>query len=328
MEPVVVKYKTDVSVADENKRLDAFVHTFPFETLAPDLSPSRTTVQKWIAEGFIFVNNEVSTNKSYKLKRGDTVTLEVNYLPETAIPPPEDLDIPVIYNDDHIIVINNPIGIVSHPVPNDLTGTVVNFLYHRKFPMPLTANPLRPGIVHRLDKNTSGLMVIACTDKASATLIDMIKRRDIERKYLAIVYGEMKGDSGEIDLPVGRHPTERKKMSVKSRNPRRALTLWKTKANFGSCSLLEVDLKTGRTHQIRVHCAAIHRPIIGDTLYGGRTGSQYLRQNPKLVPLVKGIERQMLHAWKLTVEHPDTGRRQTFVSPLPADMQGFIEGLE
>jgi 23S rRNA pseudouridine1911/1915/1917 synthase len=308
-----------VDPRDAGMRLDTFI-----SSKIPDCS--RSHAARLIREGHIRVNSVIK-KPGCKIRPDELIDGHIP-LPEAVSFDPEPMDLSIVYEDRSIIVINKPPGLVVHPAPGNYSGTLVNGLLHHCPDLAPISGEIRPGIVHRLDKDTSGTIVVAKNAGALENLAGQFKARRVKKTYLAIVYGEMKSDFGEIDLPVGRHPTERKKMSVKSRNPRRALTLWKAKAIFRSCSLLEVDLKTGRTHQIRVHCAAIHHPIIGDTLYGGRTGSQYLRQNPKLGPLVKGIERQMLHAWKLTVEHPDTGKRQMFESPLPVDMQGFIEGLE
>ncbi len=241
---------------------------------------------------------------------------------------PEPMDLAVLYEDRAIIVINKPQRMVVHPAPGNYTGTLVNGLLHHCPDLAPIAGEIRPGIVHRLDKDTSGTIIVAKNADALENLAGQFKARTVTKTYLALVYGIMGREKGEIDLPVGRHPTERKKMSAKSRSPRAALTRWKVKAHYRACCLLEVDLKTGRTHQIRVHCAAIQHPIIGDALYGGRTGNQYRRQDARLDTLARGVERQMLHAWRLTVAHPETGERLMFEAPLPDDMRGFIEGLE
>lgn len=237
------------------------------------------------------------------------------------------MDLAILYEDRSIIVINKPPGLVVHPAPGNYTGTLVNGLLHHCPDLAPISGEIRPGIVHRLDKDTSGTIIVAKHAAALENLAGQFKARTVTKIYLALVYGDMGSARGEIDLPVGRHPTERKKMSVKSRRSRAALTLWKVKAHYGACCLLEVAIKTGRTHQIRVHCAALQHPIVGDTLYGGRTGRQYQRQDPRLDVLARGVERHMLHAWRLTVAHPETGERQMFEAPIPDDMKGFIEGL-
>jgi 23S rRNA pseudouridine1911/1915/1917 synthase len=304
---------------DDGSRLDAFIGSnLP--------ACSRAHAARIIQDGHVRVNSGLK-KPGYRLKPGDLIDGEMPP-PTTVSFEPEPMDLAIVYEDRAIIVINKPPGLVVHPAPGNYCGTLVNgLLYHCPDLAPI-AGEIRPGIVHRLDKDTSGTIIVAKNPGALENLSGQFKARTVEKTYLAIVYGDMKCETGRIDLPVGRHPVDRKKMSTKSHHPRTALTLWRVKTNYGACCLLEVDIKTGRTHQIRVHCAAIHHPIVGDPLYGGRTGTQYLHQNSKLPSLVKGIDRQMLHAWKLTVTHPETGERMTFESPLPEDMQGLLEGLE
>jgi len=279
----------------------------------------------------VSVNGNVSTNKSLKIRQGDEIFIEVDVAVQAVIPPPEAHDIPVIYQDDHILVINKPAGITSHPVPQALTGTVVNFLYHNNFPMPKTSNPLRPGIVHRLDKNTSGLMVIARTDKAELKLIEMIKRRDVERKYLAIVFGRLPLDSGVIEKPIGRHQTDRKKMAVVSESKGKpAKTTYAVLTRYPLFSLVGCKLDTGRTHQIRVHLSNLGYPVAGDPLYGGRKApertSKFLKNMPvkkkgdgKIEKVLVNISEiitedqvHLLHAASLSFPHPDSGEKMSF----------------
>ncbi len=300
-------------------RLDAFISTHTSQC-------SRSYAARIIRDGHVRVNATLK-KPGYRIKSGDVVDGE---MPEPAVVSfePEPLDLSILYEDRVIIVINKPAGLVVHPAPGHYTGTLVNGLLHHCPDLAPIAGEIRPGIVHRLDKHTSGTIIVAKNAAALENLAGQFKARTVAKTYLAIVYGDMKSETGQIDLPVGRHPTDRKKMSVKSRSPRSALTLWRVKANYGSCCLLEVNIKTGRTHQIRVHCAARQHPIVGDALYGGRTGNQYRRQDARLDSLVRRVERQMLHAWQLTVTHPETGERKTFEAPLPDDMRGFLEGLE
>ncbi|MCP3955353.1 MAG: RluA family pseudouridine synthase, partial [Desulfobacterales bacterium] len=287
---------------------------------------SRSYAASIIRDGHIRVNGALK-KPGYRIRSGDRVAGNIPP-PATVSFEPEPMDLAVLYEDQALIVINKPPGMVVHPAPGNYTGTLVNGLLHHCPDLAPIAGEIRPGIVHRLDKDTSGTIIVAKNAGALENLAGQFKARTVEKTYLAVVYGDMKSETGEIDLPVGRHPTERKKMSVKSRSPRSALTLWRVKANYGACCLLEVDLKTGRTHQIRVHCAAIQHPIIGDALYGGRTGNQYRRQDSLLDTLARGVERQMLHAWRLTVTHPETGERLMFEAPLLDDMRSFIKGLE
>ena len=326
-----VHLETTVSEVDESGRLDAFVLKFPFADLEGDLLPSRTTVQKWIADGFVTVNGLVKADKSYKLRIGDRVIIDLDIFPANETPPAEALDIPIIYQDKHILVINKPVGISSHPVPRDLTGTVVNFLYHMKIPVPVTSNPLRPGIVHRLDKNTSGLMVIASTDKAAATLIEMIKNREVTRKYIAILFGNPPLDSGVIEKPIGRHPTDRKKMAVTDiDHGRPAKTFYAVLTRYPGFSLVGCKLETGRTHQIRVHMSSLGYPVVGDPMYGGRRAPEriarfLINQSKKgmssavidevltqIGEIVTADKVHLLHAAILSFRHPETGEQMTF----------------
>ena len=304
---------------DAGLRLDLFVSTH-----TPHCS--RSHAARLIGRGHFRVNT-LTKKPGYRIKSGDLVEGEMPE-PVAVSFEPEPMDLSVLHEDRAIIVINKPAGLVVHPAPGNYTGTLVNGLLHRCPDLAPIAGEIRPGIVHRLDKDTSGVIIVAKNAAALENLAGQFKTRTVAKTYLAIVYGDMKSETGEIDLPVGRHPTDRKKMSVKSRSPRNALTLWRVKANYGSCCLLEVNIKTGRTHQIRVHCAALQHPVVGDALYGGRTGSQYRRQDSRLDTLARRVERQMLHAWQLTVTHPETGERMTFEAPLPGDMQAFLDGLE
>ena len=287
---------------------------------------SRSHAARLIREGHIQVN-AVLKKPGYHIRPGDRVSGDMPQ-PAAVSFDPEPMDLPILYEDRAIIVINKPPGLVVHPAPGHYSGTLVNGLLHHCPDLAPIAGEIRPGIVHRLDKDTSGTIIVAKNAAALESLAAQFKARSVTKTYLALVYGDMKREKGEVDLPVGRHPTDRKKMSIRSRRPRPALTLWQVRSHYRACCLLEVEIKTGRTHQIRVHCAAMHHPVIGDALYGGRTGSQYRRQDPRLNTLANGIERQMLHAWRLTVAHPGTGERMTFESPLAEDMQGLIEGLE
>lgn len=287
---------------------------------------SRSHAARLIRNGLIRLNTELK-KPGYRVKTGDCVEGELPP-PETVAFNPEPMDLNVLYEDKDIIVINKPPDLVIHPAPGHYTGTLVNGLLHHCPDLVPIAGEIRPGIVHRLDKDTSGAIIVAKNPASLEHLADQFKSRTVVKKYLALVYGDVSSDQGEIDLPIGRHPTERKKMSTASRHSRPALSLWKVRSRLGACCLLEIEIKTGRTHQIRVHCAASHHPIIGDSLYGGRTGNQYRRQNARLDTLARGVERQMLHAWRLSVVHPRTGERITFEAPLAEDMQAFLDGFE
>ncbi|HDS30835.1 MAG TPA: RluA family pseudouridine synthase [Firmicutes bacterium] len=325
------RHEKIVGKEDAGERLDTWLTIFPFSDFEPDLAPSRSVIQKWIAGGFVTVNGKITTDKSYSVKVEDKIKLEVEIGDEFPIPPPEPLDIRIVHRDPEFVVIDKPPGINSHPMPNDLTGSVVNFLHHENIPQPLSGNPLRPGIVHRLDKNTSGLMVIACTDRAKATLIETIKRREIERRYIAIVFGEMKIPSGTIEAPIGRHPEDRRKMYVVlTGDGKEARTHYKLLTQYIGFSLVTCKLDTGRTHQIRVHLSHIGFPVAGDSLYGGRRAvdrafralNRFDKHDPDFPAIEKGIldiadiltadRVHLLHAAKLSFPHPVTGEIMSF----------------
>ena len=287
---------------------------------------SRAHATQLIREGHIRVNAALK-KPSYRIRIGDRIKGELPP-PEMVCVDPEPMMLNILYEDPSIIVINKPPNLVVHPAPGHYSGTLVNGLLNHCADLAPIAGQIRPGIVHRLDKDTSGTLIAAKNAVALENLTGQFKARTVVKTYVALVYGGMPEKRGQIDLPVGRHPTERKKMSVQSRHSRGALTLWQVQADFGCCSLLEVTIKTGRTHQIRVHTAAIQHPVIGDALYGGRVGRQYQRQNPRLKKMVSRVERQLLHAWRLTLDHPETGERMTFESPLAEDMQVFLNGVE
>jgi 23S rRNA pseudouridine1911/1915/1917 synthase len=295
---------------DSGKRLDVFV-----SSRVPGCS--RTRAAELIRTGEIRVQDK-SRKPSYAVIEGETVS--------GAIPPPapislEPAPIPlqIVYEDASLIVIDKPPGLVVHPAPGHWAGTLVHALLHHDPAFADASEKLRPGIVHRLDKDTSGLLIVARTAEAHIHLANQFKQRNIEKKYIALVEGETKTDSGRITLSVGRHRSDRKRMSTESRKGRDAETLWRVERRFTGATLLEMELKTGRTHQLRVHCAAIGHPIIGDPVYGRRNG----KGSPGRI-----AERQMLHAWKLAFMHPASGACLAFCSPLPADMERVLESLK
>jgi 23S rRNA pseudouridine1911/1915/1917 synthase len=230
------------------------------------------------------------------------------------------------------VVINKPPGLVVHPAPGHYSGTLVNGLLYHCPDLGGIGSELRPGIVHRLDKDTSGTLVVAKDGAALEGLNAQFKARTVQKTYLALVHGAMPAAEGTIRLPIGRHPVDRKRMSVASRKTRPAETGWRVRSRFSGFTLLELDLKTGRTHQIRVHCAAVHHPIVGDPVYGKRsTASRSLAKPPRsdeINALLTGAHRQMLHAWRLGFVHPYNGLPVHFESPLPEDMQTLIDRLQ
>jgi 23S rRNA pseudouridine1911/1915/1917 synthase len=235
----------------------------------------------------------------------------------------------ILFEDRHLLVINKPPGLVVHPAAGHASGTLVNGILHHCPNLEGIGGDMRPGIVHRLDKDTSGIIVVAKTAHALAGLSHQFKTRSVDKRYCALVHGLPDRDSGTIDLPVGRHPVDRKKMSTVSPHGREALTLWRIKEKFEGAALLEVYLKTGRTHQIRVHCKSMGHPIIGDPVYGTRKKlSNLAKGKVPFYQAVKKADRQMLHAFQLGFAHPVTAENHHFDAPLPEDMIAVIEALK
>jgi len=298
--------------SDSGNRLDVVVSIH-----LPEYS--RTHMATLIRNGSILVQGN-RKKPGYKVCEGDEISGTIE-TPENVKFDPEPIPLDILYEDDAIIVINKQPGLVVHPAPGHYTGTLLNGLLYHCPEIETYGAKMRAGIVHRLDKDTSGLMVISKTMGAHEFLSKQFKDRTIQKKYLALVHGELKSDSGRITFPIGRHPVNRKKMSIIGTNKRDAETLWKIKESFSDAALLEVNLKTGRTHQIRAHCAAINHPIVGDPVYGGRKN----RKNPS--DRFKPAKRQMLHSWRLGLVHPETKKDMTFEAPIPEDMQKMIRCL-
>jgi 23S rRNA pseudouridine1911/1915/1917 synthase len=311
------RFSIGVSEKDRGKRLDQFLS----ET---DLNLSRSQAKIWIKNNHILLNQR-PIKPSTHLKAGDVVS---GTLPEPQPLPlkPESLPLTIFYEDPSIIVVDKPAGMVVHPAPGNPSGTLVNaLLYHCKDLAGING-VLRPGIVHRLDKDTSGVMVVAKDDEAHHQLTKQFKNRTVEKVYWAIAYGKFNKEEGLIDSAIGRHPSERKRMSTRTKRGRTAITRWKRIESLDGFTLLEISPQTGRTHQIRVHLSSIGHPLLGDPLYGrkGRPGSI---QDPLLKESVKRMNRQALHARRLAFKHPRTGERVEFESPLPQDMREALEWL-
>jgi 23S rRNA pseudouridine1911/1915/1917 synthase len=345
MEAPVFRHETKVDESNAGRRLDTFLVKFPYEKFDPDFYPSRATIQKWIRDGHISVNGSPQTEKSYRLKNGDTISLEVPIPEDEPRPQPEALDIQIVYRDPYIVVIDKPPGISSHPVKNDLTGTVVNFLLHEEIPLARSQDPLRPGIVHRLDKNTSGLMVVASTREARSELIKMIQRRDVQRDYLALVYGNPPMDSGTIEGAISRHEGDRKKMAVTlDEKGKPARTHYRVLTRYPGFALVACRLDTGRTHQIRVHMSHIGYPVVGDPLYGGRHAKariakilkamskkereSYERILNEVTEIITRDNVHLLHAGRLSFPHPITGEKLTFTSRPHEKFEAVLSLLE
>lgn len=307
-----------ISDDDTGKRLDQSVSDH-LENI------SRSQAAGLIRDEAIRVGNS-KKKPGYKVKPGDCVHGRIPP-PETLKLAPEAIPLDVIFEDRHLIVLNKQAGIVVHPSPGHFSGTLVNALLNYFPELHNIGGVERPGIVHRLDKDTSGLIVIAKTSAAHLKLSQMFKQREIYKSYIALAYGEPDEESGVITHPIGRHPADRKKMSVNSRNGRDAVTEWHVAKRFPGCSLIKCVIKTGRTHQIRVHLSAINHPIIGDPVYTkGRKKMAGKKHQIEL--LLKTATRQMLHSEEMAMGHPITGERMSFTAPLPMDMRNLINKIE
>ena len=299
-----------VDESDTGKRLDVVIASVISDC-------SRSYAAKLIVEGNIHVQGE-NKKPGYRVKAGEEIDGRVPS-PIPAAFEPEPIEIDILYEDEHLIVINKKAGIVVHPAPGHYSGTLVNALLYHCPDIGAISGEIRPGIVHRLDKDTSGTLVIAKSSIIHESLSMQFKSRTVKKEYLALVHGEMESDAGSIKLPIGRHPVHRKRMSTKSRKGREAETLWEVRERFRVATFIKVNLKTGRTHQIRVHCAAINHPIIGDPVYCTRKAGSDLQN--------KAV-RQMLHAWRLKIFHPALKKSMTFESPIPQDMEELIKALQ
>ena len=271
-----------------------------------------------VNSGQILVNNIIK-KPGYRVKPGDIVA---GHIPEFAFEPetlPEDIPTDIVFEDAHLLVINKKAGMVVHPAPGNLSGTLVNaLLHHAPDIRDIGEEKNRSGIVHRLDKDTSGLMVIAKTEQALAFLQKEFRERRVEKRYLALVTGHLTEDQGIINLPIGRHPVKRKLMAVNYENGKPAVTLWKVQKRLNDACLVEINLKTGRTHQIRVHFYEMNHPLVGDRVYQpGR-----LRKKKSIAP------RQMLHSHRLSFRHPYSGLRVEFKAKLPDDFLNTLALLE
>ena len=270
---------------------------------------SRSALQKLVTDGCVLVNGN-SVNKNYKMKNGDTVTVDIPE-PEELKAEPQDIPIDIVYEDDSLLVVNKPQGMVVHPAAGNPDGTLVNALmYHCKGRLSSINGVIRPGILHRIDKFTSGLLMVAKTDKAHNFLAQQIKDHSFTREYNAICVGRFKDMTGTVNEPIGRSKFDRKKMCVTYQNCKEAVTHYEVLEDLGQYSLVKFRLETGRTHQIRVHSAFIGHPVLGDDVYG---------------KAYKGLDGQCLHAKKLGFIHPESGEYMEFDSELP---EYFVKVLE
>lgn len=280
---------------------------------------TRTRIAKLIAAGKVLVGGR-PCRAGQKMKAGAEVQIEFPEARPYAAALPEDIPLVVVYEDASIIVIDKPAGMVVHPAAGHWGGTLVNALLFHCRDLSGIGGVFRPGIVHRLDKDTSGLMVAAKSDEAHLGLAGQFKRHEVKKTYQAVVCGLPHVAEGRIEAAVGRHPSDRKKMSTKSKRGRSAITVWRIREHYGEAALLDVDIETGRTHQIRVHLADLGYPVVGDPVYG-KPGRSNAFKDAAVRRLMKNFPRQALHAWRLSFCHPATGAKMEFFSPLPEDME-------
>jgi 23S rRNA pseudouridine1911/1915/1917 synthase len=291
-----------VDAADEGERIDKYL-------AAREEEWSRMAVQSWIKEKRVLVNGQ-AVKGNYRLKHRDRVEVRVPP-PEELSVDPEEIPLDVAYEDQDVIVVNKPRGMVVHPAPGNTTGTLVNALLAHCQDLSSIGGVIRPGIVHRIDKDTSGLIMAAKNDGAHQSLAAQLKEHSVDREYVALVHGNIPHDLGTVDAPIGRDPRHRQRMAVEPKNGKPAVTHFEVIERFGNATLVRCRLETGRTHQIRVHMKHIGHPLVGDPVYS-TTSKKY------------GIQGQALHAQILGFDHPRTGERIRLEADLPEDMRRLI----
>jgi 23S rRNA pseudouridine1911/1915/1917 synthase len=312
----VSEYRFAVSQKDAGYRLDLFLSRMNLEL-------SRNQVRRLIDNNYILVNDSPE-KASYRVRFADKVLVFVPP-PPTCQLVPESLSLDVVFEDDHLIAINKPPGLVVHPATSHRKSTLVHGLLHHCDHLADLGGPLRPGIVHRLDKDTSGIIVVAKENSAYRHLNRQFKEKLVYKEYSALVYGNLRQSSGQFTDPIRRHPKNRKKMGIIA-GGREAATFWWLELLFSEVSLVKVVIKTGRTHQIRVHFSHAHHPVVGDATYGGKKRVRSV-QNSLVRARLSKVKRQMLHARRLALEHPATGEKLELLAPLPEDMSDLLEFL-
>lgn len=290
----------------ENERIDKYLTDYLKKH-------SRSFLQKLVKDGQVFVNGKAVKN-NYRLHEEDRIELTVPEPLQTDILP-ENLNLDIVYEDKSVLIVNKPKGMVVHPSAGHASGTLVNgLMYHCGDGLSGINGVLRPGIVHRIDMDTTGLLIVCKNDQAHNCIAEQLKEHSITRRYHALVKGRFKEEEGTIDAPIGRNPSNRLKMAVNRQNGKHAVTHYRVLEQFSSCAYIECRLETGRTHQIRVHMSSIGHPLLGDTIYGG--------------PAVKNVQGQMLHAKVIGFIHPETGEYVEFDSDLPQYFQEILERLQ
>jgi 23S rRNA pseudouridine1911/1915/1917 synthase len=319
-----------VSEKDSGIRIDRYI-------AEKDSVLSRSFIQKLISDGNITVNN-AEIKASYNVHTNDIIKVNIVAPAIDIIPKSEDISLDIVFEDDDIIVVNKPAGMVVHPAPGNYTGTLVNAVISRLFSDDdddsnidsadvSLINPQRPGIVHRIDKGTSGLLVIAKTVNAYYGLVEQVSEHSMTRRYIAVICGIPKHDQGTIIAPIGRSSRNRKKMAVTPIRGREAITNFQILEKYSSFSLIEARLETGRTHQIRVHFAHIGHPVVGDPDYGGQKRALDLACSDNVIRAIENLSRQALHAQTLGFIHPATNEYMEFSCEIPDDMQELIDAM-
>ncbi|MCM3025644.1 MULTISPECIES: RluA family pseudouridine synthase [Bacillus] len=298
--------QVNIAVSEEqtSERLDKFLSTTEPEW-------SRTQVQQWVKDGLIEVNGK-QVKANYKVQAGDQIKVDIPD-PEELDVEAEPMDLDIYYEDADVLVVNKPRGMVVHPAPGHVSGTLVNGLMAHCKDLSGINGVMRPGIVHRIDKDTSGLLMVAKNDMAHESLVNQLVAKTVTRKYTAVVHGIIQHDTGTIDAPIGRDKKDRQSMTVTKENAKQAVTHFDVIERFKDFTVVECRLETGRTHQIRVHMKYIGYPLAGDPKYGPRKTVDF--------------NGQLLHAGVLGFDHPRTGEYIEFTAPIPADMQAFIDSL-
>ena len=310
--------KTFTATSEQaSERLDIFL-----AAKLPELTRSR--IKALVDEGKATVNQKPA-KAGYKVREDDAISISVPE-PKGELTEAEDIPLDVIYEDEDIIIVNKPADMSVHPGAGRPSGTLVNALLFHAGKLAAIGGPLRPGIVHRLDKDTTGVLVAAKNDQSYLNLTNQFKERTTRRKYLALVWGRMRCDEGTISIAIGRDSVQRKRISTRARVKRAAVTKYTVLKRFPLMTLIELKLETGRTHQIRVHLAEIGHPVVGDQVYGKRPVPPALAK--PVSDIVKGINRQMLHAYSLGITHPKSGAPLDFSAPMPPDMQRLVDALE
>ena len=306
----------NVAAEDSGSRLDAY--------LAARIKDwSRARIQRLIEDGDVLVNGRTAKS-SYKLRADDEIEVELTPLASTAFTP-EDIPLDIVYEDDELIVVNKPAGLVVHPAAGISAGTLANALAYHFHQLSTRGGAVRPGIVHRLDKDTSGLIVVAKSEAAHENLADQFRAREVFKSYVALAHGRVEQESGRIEEPIARDPRNRTRMSV-VRGGRPALTLYRVRRRYTRFTLLDVEIKTGRTHQIRVHLQWLKHPVVGDVVYGG--GRDKTVPDAQLRARINALNRQFLHAEQLAFRHPRTNEMLHLTTPLPPPLAKFLEDLE